>query len=60
MLRDKPEDAPLVEYCASLEKELKALGLRVLVDSKPIKSAEKRWGWAVSYTHLTLPTIYSV
>ncbi len=45
MLRDKPEDAALVEYCASLEKELKALGLRVLVDSKPTKSAEKRWNW---------------
>jgi len=45
MLRDKPEDAALVEYCASLEKELKALGLRVLVDLKPTKSAEKRWNW---------------
>ena len=45
MLRDKPEDAALVDYCAALEKELKALGLRVLVDAKPIKSAEKRWGW---------------
>ena len=32
-------------YCASLEKELKALGIRVLVDAKPIKSAEKRWNW---------------
>ena len=46
MLRDKPEDAPLIEYCASLEKELKAAGIRVLVDLKPIKSAEKRWNWA--------------
>jgi prolyl-tRNA synthetase len=45
MLRDKPEDKELVDYCASLEKELKALGLRVLVDLKPIKSAEKRWNW---------------
>ena len=24
MLRDKPEDAELLDYCASLEKELKA------------------------------------
>ena len=45
MLRDKPEDAELVAYCASLEKELKALGIRVLVDAKPTKSAEKRWNW---------------
>jgi len=45
MLRDKPEDAALIDYCASLEKELKALGLRVLVDLKSVKSAEKRWNW---------------
>ena len=45
MLRDKPEDAALLDYCASLEKELKAAGIRVLVDAKPIKSAEKRWNW---------------
>ena len=45
MLRDKPEDAELLAYCASLDKELKALGIRVLVDAKPIKSAEKRWNW---------------
>lgn len=45
MLRDKPEDAELLSYCAALEKELKALGIRVLVDAKPVKSAEKRWNW---------------
>jgi prolyl-tRNA synthetase len=45
MLREKPEDAALIEYCASLEKELKAAGIRTLVDLKPIKSAEKRWNW---------------
>ena len=45
MLRGKPEDAALIEYCAALEKELKAVGIRVLVDAKPIKSAEKRWSW---------------
>jgi prolyl-tRNA synthetase len=45
MLRDKPEDAELIAYCAALEKDLKAKGIRVLVDSKPIKSAEKRWNW---------------
>ena len=45
MLRDKPEDAELVAYCTALEKDLKAHGIRVLVDVKPIKSAEKRWNW---------------
>ncbi|MBA4131752.1 MAG: proline--tRNA ligase [Hyphomicrobium sp.] len=45
MLRDKPEDAELKAYCAELEAELKAQGIRVLVDLKPIKSAEKRWNW---------------
>jgi prolyl-tRNA synthetase len=45
MLRDKPEDAELKSYCAELEAELKAKGIRVLVDLKPIKSAEKRWNW---------------
>ena len=45
MLRDKPEDKDLVAYCTSLEKDLKAQGIRVLVDVKPIKSAEKRWNW---------------
>ncbi|MGD9784199.1 MAG: proline--tRNA ligase [Hyphomicrobiaceae bacterium] len=45
MLRDKPEDAVLLDYCAGIEKDLKAAGVRVLVDAKPIKSAEKRWTW---------------
>jgi prolyl-tRNA synthetase len=45
MLRDKPEDKELLDYCASLEKELKGAGIRVLVDLKPVKSAEKRWNW---------------
>ena len=45
MLRDKPEDKELLDYRASLEKELKAAGIRVLVDAKPVKSAEKRWNW---------------
>jgi prolyl-tRNA synthetase len=45
MLREKPEDKELLDYCASLEKELKAAGIRVLVDAKPVKSAEKRWNW---------------
>lgn len=45
MLRDKPEDASLIDYCAGLEQGLKAAGIRTLVDLKPIKSAEKRWAW---------------
>src|SRR6185295_15108069 len=45
MLRDKPEDKELLDYCSSLEKDLKAAGIRVLVDLKPVKSAEKRWNW---------------
>ena len=45
MLRDKPEDASLLDYCAGLEKDLKAAGIRVLVDAKQVKSAEKRWSW---------------
>ena len=45
MLRDKPEDGALVEYCKSLEADLKANGIRTLVDLKPVKSAEKRWSW---------------
>ncbi len=45
MLRDKPEDAELKAYCAELEAELKVQGIRVLVDLKPTKSAEKRWNW---------------
>lgn len=45
MLRDKPEDAPVIDFCAGLEKQLKAAGIRVLVDAKPTKSADKRWNW---------------
>ena len=45
MLRDKPEDAPIIDFCAGLEKQLKAVGIRVLVDTKPTKTADKRWNW---------------
>ncbi len=45
MLREKPEDKELLDYCAAIEKQLKAAGIRVLVDAKPTKSAEKRWNW---------------
>ncbi|MCP5396785.1 MAG: proline--tRNA ligase [Sphingomonadaceae bacterium] len=50
MLRDKPEDAALIEYCEKLRKGLAsqvALGekIRVLLDKKPGKAAAKRWDW---------------
>jgi prolyl-tRNA synthetase len=50
MLRDKPEDAAVLEFADKLAKALMTQSvfgapLRVLVDKKPIKSAEKRWNW---------------
>ncbi|HKU53893.1 MAG TPA: proline--tRNA ligase [Rhizomicrobium sp.] len=50
MLRDKPEDGEVLNYCeelvAMLNKE-RAFGqpLRAHLDTKKIKSAEKRWNW---------------
>src|SRR6478736_7673066 len=50
MLRDKPEDAEVLKYCeelvATLNRE-RAFGqpLRAHLDTKKIKSAEKRWNW---------------
>jgi prolyl-tRNA synthetase len=50
MLRDKPEDAEVLAYCEALVKQLNsfhAFGqpLRAHLDTKKIKSAEKRWNW---------------
>ncbi|MET0183334.1 MAG: aminoacyl--tRNA ligase-related protein [Caulobacterales bacterium] len=50
MLREKPEDADLIEYCQSLAAELNAqtaLGERVraYVDMKLGRPADKRWDW---------------
>jgi prolyl-tRNA synthetase len=50
MLRDKPEDAEVLAFCDKLVASLSALSafgqpLRVLLDTKKIKSAEKRWNW---------------
>jgi prolyl-tRNA synthetase len=50
MLRDKPEDAALIEYCESLRADLAArtaLGeaIRVLFDKTPGKASAKRWDW---------------
>ena len=56
MLREKPEDVALIEYCVLLEKELKAAGIRMLIDLKSVKSAEKRWNWV----HRGVPVIVEV
>jgi prolyl-tRNA synthetase len=50
MLRDKPEDADVLAYGEALAAELgEAMALkapiRVLLDKKPLKSADKRWNW---------------
>jgi prolyl-tRNA synthetase len=50
MLRDKPEDAALLEYCEDLRAKLAAqwaLGepVRVLLDKSPGKASGKRWDW---------------
>ncbi len=50
MLRDKPEDGALVDYCEELRAAIagqQALGepVRVLLDTKPGKAAAKRWDW---------------
>lgn len=50
MLRDKPEDAPLLEYCEALHKAIAekwSMGerVRVLLDKTPGKAAAKRWDW---------------
>ncbi|MBB3878388.1 proline--tRNA ligase [Sphingomonas pseudosanguinis] len=50
MLRDQPEDEPLLAYCRDLQKELvggAALGepIRAMVDARAQKAANKRWGW---------------
>jgi prolyl-tRNA synthetase len=50
MLRGKPEDAEVLAFCEALTRELGAQSafgerLRVLLDTKDIKSADKRWNW---------------
>ncbi len=50
MLRDKPEDQAVIDYCEELRAKLvqqSALGepIRVLHDKKPGKAAAKRWDW---------------
>lgn len=50
MLRDTDEDEAVLAYCETLRKDLAALDVfrepvRVLLDRKPIKAANKRWSW---------------
>ena len=50
MLRDKPDDAAVLEYCDALARELgaqTAFGepVRVLVDRKAGRAIDKRWAW---------------
>ena len=50
MLRDKPEDSDVLAYCENLVKALCNMTLfgqkvRAFLDTKKIKSAEKRWNW---------------
>lgn len=50
MLRDKPEDEALLEYCREVVASLsgvKALGedVRVHLDGRPGKASAKRWTW---------------
>ena len=50
ILREVPEDASVIEYCAGLAAELGALTalgepLRVEFDKRPARAVDKRWGW---------------
>lgn len=50
MLRDKPEDADVLACCEALVAELAKAHVfgqpcRAFLDTKKIKSAEKRWNW---------------
>jgi prolyl-tRNA synthetase len=50
MLRGKPEDAELKDYCAALAAELNKLHaldapVRAFVDTKDAKPSDKRWDW---------------
>ncbi|HKT78462.1 MAG TPA: His/Gly/Thr/Pro-type tRNA ligase C-terminal domain-containing protein, partial [Sphingobium sp.] len=50
MLRDSEEDAAILAYCGDLVAELNKLDafrepVRALLDKRPAKAANKRWGW---------------
>ncbi len=59
MLRDNDEDAALLTYCEELRAALagqQALGepVRVLLDKRPGKATQKRWGWVKKGVPLVL------
>jgi prolyl-tRNA synthetase len=50
MLRDKPEDAAVLEFCTALAAQLNATqafgeAVRALVDRKSGRAIDKRWAW---------------
>jgi len=50
ILRDRPEDGSVLEYCDTLARELGATvafgePVRALADRKTGRSVDKRWGW---------------
>jgi len=50
ILRDKPEDGSVLEFCQHLRARALSLTshgerVRAIVDTKPLKAAEKRWNW---------------
>ena len=50
ILRERPEDGAVLEYCETLARELRAasaLGepIRALVDRKSARAIDKRWSW---------------
>ncbi len=59
MLRDNDGDSALLNYCETLRKALaaqSALGepVRVLLDKRPGKATQKRWGWVKKGVPLVL------
>ncbi|MEH6756703.1 MAG: proline--tRNA ligase [Parasphingorhabdus sp.] len=50
MLRDKPEDEAVVDFCTSLTKQIAGLrafdeNVRVKFDKSGVKASNKRWAW---------------
>jgi prolyl-tRNA synthetase len=50
IVRDRPEDHAVIEYCESIAAELRASSacgepLRIAVDLKAGRPVDKRWGW---------------
>ena len=65
MLRNRPEDADVLGYCESLAHALAretALDdrIRVQLDAKDIKSADKRWNWVRRGTPIILEDLRDV